>query len=464
MAAEQGLGAPAASGSSPDPPPPATAAAAAAGGAPASPAPSEHEGHDASGGPQQPASQAYRGELEQLTELAGERGFGASPAPSGRESPRASSSRQMHSPHSGAGRRHKMYTPCSMLTGLCFDPACLDEESPVSTRCTFSFTSESSAGSPAAGEEAEQPAGAGLERLAGGLADLGCDSDHNIDVYRQQSVARVLEWRLEEGLDAPTAGLVQKELDEHFAFQESCASSLAEQLAASQRRMRELECQLAESGWLHRSELEASQETIQELQSLKADLKKLQAKLSSRESEIEKLQREARHDCERHQRERDADRRYNAQLQEHNAQLHEYNAQLKEHNAQLKEHNAQQRSLLDNCFARIQEQQCSLAEARSAASGSTAAAAATAASGSTAAAAATAASGTSAAAGGTGSKPRLTCFGCGTTRRKIFKCKGCRAVYFCSTKCQRASWPVHKAACKEAQEQAAAAAEESGSE
>lgn len=45
------------------------------------------------------------------------------------------------------------------------------------------------------------------------------------------------------------------------------------------------------------------------------------------------------------------------------------------------------------------------------------------------------------------------CAHCGTTERKLLKCRGCRAAYFCSDDCQKANWPAHKAACKEMQRQ-----------
>lgn len=84
------------------------------------------------------------------------------------------------------------------------------------------------------------------------------------------------------------------------------------------------------------------------------------------------------------------------------------------------------------------------------------AAAAAAAGPSSAAAATTAGSSSAAAAGGSASQPKR-CANCGATEGKLLKCKGCRAVYFCSADCQKANWQSHKAACKEVQRQRAAA-------
>lgn len=53
--------------------------------------------------------------------------------------------------------------------------------------------------------------------------------------------------------------------------------------------------------------------------------------------------------------------------------------------------------------------------------------------------------------------PPRRCAHCGTAEGKLLKCRGCRVAYFCSDDCQKANWPAHKAACKQAQRQRVAA-------
>lgn len=100
---------------------------------------------------------------------------------------------------------------------------------------------------------------------------------------------------------------------------------------------------------------------------------------------------------------------------------------------------------------------------------SSAAAASNGAESSSAAAAAAAAVGSPAPAGASASQPQQQsaaphkqCAHCGTTEGKLLRCRGCRAVYFCSAGCQRANWAAHKAACREVQAQRAAAAGSGG--
>ena len=40
------------------------------------------------------------------------------------------------------------------------------------------------------------------------------------------------------------------------------------------------------------------------------------------------------------------------------------------------------------------------------------------------------------------------CARCGTSDRKLKKCAGCKHVYYCCLKCQKAAWPDHKGECR----------------
>ena len=48
----------------------------------------------------------------------------------------------------------------------------------------------------------------------------------------------------------------------------------------------------------------------------------------------------------------------------------------------------------------------------------------------------------------------MTCGGC--AKDAFFRCAGCLAAFYCCAGCQKAAWPDHKAACKEARAKAQA--------